>query len=139
MDNKHVIRTNRFGDFSTFFGRFLIGAVFLMAGIIKIMTFSAVKSQLVEIGFFWATFFVIATIALEIIGGFALIVGYHTKIVAGVLAVFVIILTPIMHNPIYADQMILFTKNLMIIGGLLFVSAFGAGRISIDHKILKDY
>jgi len=139
MKNEHIIRTNRFGDFTTLIGRILIGGVFLIAGIQKMIGFSGTADWIAAVGFPLAITLTVVAILIELIAGFTLIIGYHTKITAFVLAGFVLLITPFFHNPIYADQLLLFSKNLMILGGLLFISAFGAGRISIDHKILKNY
>ncbi|MBV8682602.1 MAG: DoxX family protein, partial [Caulobacteraceae bacterium] len=59
----------------------------------------------------------------------------QTRIVAGVMAVFVLATAFSFHTH-FADQnqMINFIKNLMITGGLLQIVAFGAGAFSLDSR-----
>ena len=75
------------------------------------------------------------TIALELLGGIAIILGWQTRIIALALAAFTLVAALIFHNNL-GDQMqqIMFMKNLAITGGLLFLVAFGAGRLSIDSR-----
>jgi putative oxidoreductase len=75
----------------------------------------------------------VLSMILEIVAGAALIVGYKTRYAALVLAVFALIATLFFHMD-FSDmtQVGFFTKNLGIIGGLLYISTFGAGGYSID-------
>jgi hypothetical protein len=68
-------------------------------------------------------------------GGLLLISGYRVRIVAITLALFCIATAISFHNN-FADknQMIHFLKNVMMAGGLLQIAAFGAGRLSLDHR-----
>lgn len=79
-----------------------------------------------------------AAIALGIISGLMFILGFKTRWATYVLAGFSII-AGIMFHSNFADQMqmILFMKNASIAGGLLLLSIYGAGTLSIDNKLLK--
>lgn len=59
--------------------------------------------------------------------------GYKARSGAIALAVFLIPATLIFHTN-FADriQQIMFMKNLAILGGLLMIIQYGAGRISLD-------
>lgn len=74
---------------------------------------------------------------VEIGGGLALVLGYRTRFAAAVLAIFSFVAALFFHSN-FADQnqMIHFFKNVAIGGGLLQVSAFGAGRLSLDARRL---
>ena len=68
-------------------------------------------------------------------GGLALVLGFHTRIVAAILAAFAIVTAFAFHHDL-ADQgqFINFWKNVAMAGGLLQVVAFGAGRFSLDAR-----
>ena len=72
-------------------------------------------------------------IAVELLGGVALVVGYQTRWAALGLAVFSILSALIFHNN-FADQaqLINFMKNLSIAGGLLVLAQIGASVPSVD-------
>jgi len=73
-------------------------------------------------------------IALELGGGIALLLGFQTRLVAFMLAVFCVTAAFIFHTG--ADQMqhINFLKNFSMAGGLLAFTVFGAGRMSLDGE-----
>ncbi|TFW14185.1 DoxX family protein [Brevundimonas intermedia] len=116
-------------------GRLLLAVIFLASGAGKIaapaMTIGYIQSvglPFAEVGYFLA-------ILVEVIGGLALIIGFHTRWAALALAIFTIVAAVLFHNNLAdQNQMIHFMKNLAITGGLLQVIAFGAGRVSIDER-----
>jgi putative oxidoreductase len=81
-----------------------------------------------------------AAIAVEILGSVALIVGFHTRIAAAVLAMFTVVASVFFHAfwaaaPEQAFvQQLLFFKNIGVIGGLLVLVSSGAGAWSLDAK-----
>jgi putative oxidoreductase len=77
----------------------------------------------------------VLVIAVEIIGGIMLAVGYKAKYAAGVLALFTLATTYFFHLQLV--QAIEALKNFAIIGGLLYVSAYGAGMWSVDAWCTK--
>jgi putative oxidoreductase len=68
-----------------------------------------------------------------------LIFGFQTRIVASGMAVFTLATALVFHRN-FADQnqMIHFLKNIAIMGGLLQVAAFGAGKFSLDARRERD-
>ena len=119
-------------------GRVLMGLLFLVAGIRKAMAIAGTAGYMAKFGVPMAEVLVYATIALEILGGLALIIGWKTKPVAWVLALFIVVITPIFHGfwsyppEQYVGQLNNFLKNLAIIGGLVYAAVFGAGSMSAD-------
>jgi putative oxidoreductase len=77
-------------------------------------------------------------IAFEVGGGFA-DPWFRVREVASGLAVFTLAAAISFHHD-FADrnQMIHFLTNIMIIGGLLQIAHFGAGRYSLDARRLRD-
>ncbi|HFE38024.1 MAG TPA: DoxX family protein [Gammaproteobacteria bacterium] len=116
---------------TTLIGRILLGHIFLLAGISKIGNYAGTQGYMEAMGV--PGMLLSLVILLEIGGGLALIAGFQARITAFLLAGFSIISAIIFHANL-GDQMqsIMFMKNFAIAGGLLFVTAFGAGAWSID-------
>ena len=74
-------------------------------------------------------------IAVEVLGGLAVILGWHTRIAAFALSGFSL-LSALMFHADFGDQvqMIMFMKNLGLAGGFLMIVALGAGPWSIDNR-----
>ena len=118
--------------------RILMGAIFLVSGIRKVMGYAATVGYLTKLGFPAPEFFAVLAIIIEIGGSILLIIGWRTRWVAWLLAVFVLVAAFAAHRFWEFDaaqatnQMNHFLKNLAIIGGLLMVACFGPGRASVD-------
>jgi len=126
--------------YSPLAGRFFLTLIFLMSGATKITGWSGTAGYMAAKGMPMVPFFLTMAIILELGGGLAILLGYKARLGALALIVFTIPATLLFHNPwaVPADQMqiqmIMFMKNLAIIGGLLLIIGFGAGPISIDDK-----
>jgi putative oxidoreductase len=77
---------------------------------------------------------------IALIGGLSVLTGFHARVGALLLLLFLIPVTFIMHNfwdipnPEMAQmQMTHFMKNLGLIGATILIAFYGAGPISIDH------
>ena len=77
-------------------GRILIAGMFVMAGVSKIGTFAGTQAYMASAGVPGAL--LPAVIALEVLGGIALILGYRTRIVAIALAVFTVVAAFLFHS-----------------------------------------
>ena len=120
------------------FGRLLLAAIFILSGIGKVAAPAATIGYIASTGLPFATLGFAAAVAVELGGGILLAVGYQTRLVASILALFSIVTALIFHHA-FGDQnqMIHFLKNVAIAGGLLQVAAFGAGAFSIDARTPK--
>lgn len=114
-------------------GRILLSIIFITAGLSKLAAPAGTVGYMQAMGV--PTFLLWPTIALELIGGIALLVGYRTKYVAWALAAFTLVAGLIFHNN-FADQMqsIMFMKNLAIAGGLLILSVAASNPFSLDQR-----
>lgn len=108
-----------------------LAAIFIMAGLNKIGGYAGTVAYMESMGV--PGILLPAVIALEVLGGAAIVVGYLTRLAAAGLAVFCL-LTALLFHLNFADQMqfILFWKNIAIGGGFLLLVANGAGAFSID-------
>jgi len=118
-------------------GRLFLGHIFLLAGLNKIGDgYAGTAGYMDSVGVPGGLLPLV--IALEIIGGLMVIVGFRVKWAAYALAGFSIMAAVIFHaNLAEQMQMILFMKNFSIAGGLLLLSVHGAGVLSIDNKLNK--
>jgi len=121
-------------------GRILIGALFLTAGIRKILFWGGQVAYFTKLGFPAPEVFTVIAIVIELGGAALLIAGWRTRWVAWLLAAFVLIATVMAHRfwefdaAAQANQLNHFLKNLAIIGGLMFVASFGPGPASVDKS-----
>lgn len=75
----------------------------------------------------------------KLFGGLALALGFKTRWTALALAAFTLVAGALFHNfwAVPADQQfiqqLLFTKNIAIVGGLLFVVGAGPGRWAVEN------
>jgi len=115
-----------------FFGRILLSALFLIEGLGKISMQEEVIMYMEEYGV-PGILFVPAT-ALEVLFPLLLIVGYKTKWIASIMALFTFAVAIIFHTDFSEGmQMMLFLKDIAIAGGFMIVIAYGPGKISLDH------
>jgi putative oxidoreductase len=116
-----------------FAGRILLSLIFIVAGFGKLTATAGTAGYMQAMGV--PTFLLWPTIALELLGGIALLVGYRTQYVAWALAAFTLVAGLIFHNN-FADQIqsIMFMKNLAITGGLLILSVAASNPFSLDSR-----
>jgi putative oxidoreductase len=114
-------------------GRVLMSAIFILAGIGKLMAPAATIATMVKYGLPVPTLAYGVTVAVELIGGLALLVGVMTSPVAIVMGVWCIATALVAHTNFGDPNMRAhFMKNVAMAGGYAYVWAFGAGAYSID-------
>tara|TARA_Y100000590_G_C15611050_1_gene973851 strand:- start:221 stop:604 length:384 start_codon:yes stop_codon:yes gene_type:complete len=115
-----------------FFGRILLSALFLIEGIGKTSIQEDVIIYMENYGV-PGMLFLPATI-IEILFPLLLILGYKTKWVASILALFTFAVAIIFHTDFSEGiQMVMFLKDIAIAGGFMIIVAHGPGKISLDH------
>ena len=119
-------------------GRILLALIFVSSGFMKIFTFAETRDMMYMEGMDYVTVLLIASIIVEIGAGLLVLIGWHARIGAFLLIVFLIPVTLIFHDfwmPQHSEpaaqqnQMAHFMKNVAIIGGLLCVMAYDFLRI----------
>jgi putative oxidoreductase len=103
-------------------GRVLLGALFLFAGVAKILTPSLYIAHMAEHHI--PAMLLWAVIALELAGGLAILFGWRTSLTALAMAGFCVLTAMIFHLDL-ADKVerTQFIKDLAIAGGLLILAA----------------
>jgi putative oxidoreductase len=119
-------------------GRILIGAPFLMSGLSKLAAYSATVGYIASVGLPVPPLAFVVAVLIEAGGGLMLLSGYRVRLASLVMAVFSLVTAFFFHNN-FADQnqMIHFLKNVMMAGGLLQITYFGAGAWSLDALCLR--
>jgi len=114
-------------------GRSLLAMLFIMSAFLKMLNWQACLLLLANTGLPMAPQLLAVAVAVELVGGFALMIGVLSRLAALVLIVYLIPVTAIMHNFWAAppDQAVIalteFVKNIAIMGGLFLAVAFGPG------------
>jgi putative oxidoreductase len=121
----------------------MISAVFIFSGLGKLAAHPATVGMATAKGLPAADLAIWLAAAVEILAGLSVLVGLHARIAAWILFLYLIPTTFVFHN-FWAlqgmermDNQAHFFKNAAIMGGLLFVAAFGPGAFSIDASRLK--
>ncbi|MFL9984869.1 DoxX family protein [Paraburkholderia sediminicola] len=116
-------------------GRILIGAPFVMSGLGKLAAYGATVGYIAAMGLPVPPLAFILAVLTELGGGLLLLSGYRARVVSLAMAVFCVVTALFFHHN-FADQnqMIHFLKNVMMAGGLLQITYFGAGAFSLDAR-----
>lgn len=116
-------------------GRILLSIIFILAGFGKITALGGTAGYFGSMGLPMPMVTAVVVALVELLGGIAILVGFQTRIVSYVLALFCVATAFVAHFD-FADQMqaINFQKNLAMAGGFLVLAAYGAGALSIDAR-----
>lgn len=131
---------NTIDKFGPLVGRILLALLFLMSGIGKIGGFAGTAGYMASKGLPMVEVLLAITIVIELGAALMLILGYKARLGAAALLLWMIPVTFIFHNywAMPADQQmiqqIMFMKNLGLMGGMLYIMAFGSGPMSLDKK-----
>jgi putative oxidoreductase len=108
-------------------GRALVGLLFVVSGINKILAFSYVAGWMASMGLPLAGLLLAGAIALEVGGGLALITGFQARWASLGLALFLVPVTLIFHAfwgagaAEFQNQLNHFLKNVAILGAALVI------------------
>jgi putative oxidoreductase len=82
---------------------------------------------------------------VALVGGLSVLLGYHTRLGAWLLTLFLIPVTLVMHNFWAAPdanalqvERALFLRNVALLGGSLLIGYFGGGPLSLDAVIHRE-
>jgi putative oxidoreductase len=119
-------------------GRLLFALIFIMAALnhFASQTIAFAASQGVPL----ASILVPISGVIALLGGFSILLGYRARVGGWLIALFLLGVTP-MHKfwgiadpMMHQMQMVMFMKNLSMLGGALLISQFGAGPWSLDNR-----
>ena len=117
-------------NYLSLLARIFISALFLWSGTNKIINPVATQINMSAHGMPFTLVFLVAAIALEILGGLSVLLGIKTRWGAAMLIVFLIPATLIFHTDLSTEiEQAMFLKNLAMLGGLLMLIRYGGGNI----------
>jgi len=120
-----------FLEAAAFAGRLLICALFLHEAYAKLTAYSAAATYSEAFGVPGAL--LPFALAVEILGGLSILLGYFTRVAALVLAGFCVATALLFHSKLgVRNELLHFEKDLAIAGGLLVLFAHGAGGWALD-------
>jgi putative oxidoreductase len=121
-------------------GRILLALIFVISGYNKIVGFEGTVGYIASKGLPLAQLGAVLAIVVELGAGVLLVIGWQARWAATAVFLFLIPTTLLFHNFWAVDaarvqmETIQFMKNLCIMGGMLYVMAFGAGPFSVDNR-----
>ncbi|MEQ8409466.1 MAG: DoxX family protein [Gammaproteobacteria bacterium] len=131
-----------FQNLNVTIGRILLGIYFILPGINKITNFDGNSAYMAEHGMVMIPLFLVLTIILQVGGGFAMVAGFQTKLIAFLLAGLTLVISIVMHDfwtmepsAQTSHETQNFVKNLAIMAGLMVAAGLGGGPWSVDNKL----
>jgi len=127
-------------------GRILLSVIFIISGITKITGFEGTSGYMASKGLPMVEVLLVLTIIIELGGGLMILLGWQARWAATAIFLFLIPVTLIFH-PFWAfegqegmQQFHSFFKNTAIMGGMVYIMAFGSGPFSMgsDHCAKED-
>ena len=113
MDASHIVMVG---------GRGLLALLFILAGITKILGPKPVLDHMRVQGIPTSTFALV--VALELVAGLALMIGWHAPLAAGALAGFCVATAILVHRDLSVRaERTQFAKDLALAGALAFIAA----------------
>ena len=121
-------------------GRVLLSIMFITSGLQKITGYAGTQGCMEMMGV--PGFLLPIVIIVEVVGGIALLIGWQARLSAFLLAGFSLVSGFLFHylpslgmeGMEAQGQMISFMKNVTIAGGMLMVTAFGPGAVSVEKR-----
>jgi putative oxidoreductase len=123
-----------------FVARILLMLLFVIFGWDKLTGFAGTVAAMATEGVALPMISAIIAVAMEFFIGLAIVIGYHTRLLALLLAMYTLGTALIGHHFwTMADgarvaNVINFYKNISIIGGLLLLCVTGPGKYSVDQS-----
>jgi putative oxidoreductase len=113
--------------------RFLIAQMYIIPGVIMISGFASTQALMEQHGVPGVLLY--PTIPFLIGSGLCVLLGWQTRLVAAVLAIWTVLAAALFHND-FSDpnDFFNFLKNLAIAGGFLLLVKHGAGELSLDKR-----
>ena len=116
--------------------RILLAAIFILSGLNKTQNYAGTQGYMDAMGVPSAVLPLV--IALEIIGGVLLVIGYKIKPIAFLLGGFCLATALLFHFDLQdQNQFIHFFKNIAMAGGFFAILANGSSAVSLDTRMNK--
>lgn len=120
--------------------RILLSCIFLVSAYAKLVEWNGSVQMMQSKGLPFATILLVLAVAIEGLGGLAILTGFFARVGAWALFLYLIPVTMIFHSfwdagPAQQNmQLVSFLKNLSIMGGLALLATYGPGRLSLGRE-----
>jgi putative oxidoreductase len=115
--------------------RILMCSLFIWDGVLQLRHPDAAAAYFNSVHVPLYTIAVWPSVAMHLLAGAAILIGFLTRWAAALLALFCLATAFGVHLPAGdLDNMTHFYKNLVMAGGFLYVMSFGAGAFSVDRE-----
>lgn len=122
-------------DVMLLLARLLMCSLFIWDGVLQLRHPDAAAEYFASVHVPLYTIAIWPSVALHLLAGAAILIGFKTRWAAALLALFCLATAFGVHLPAGdLDNMTHFYKNLVMAGGFLYVVAYGAGGMSIDGE-----
>ena len=121
-------------------GRVLLALMFVLSGFGKLADIGGTAGYIASGGLPAPAVLAVLVGLLELVGGLALMVGFHARWAGLALGLFTLMASVLFHKfwAVAPDQQmvqqLMFMKNLAVAGGMFIVAALGAGPASLDQR-----
>jgi putative oxidoreductase len=129
-----MFHSQAYQDGVALLARVLLAALFINAGYHKIVEFDAVVDSIMGRGIPLPQIATVVVILTELVGGLMVLVGFQARWAAFGIMLLIIPINYFYH-PFWADdgQLSAFLKNASVMGGMLFVTVHGPGRLALQR------
>jgi putative oxidoreductase len=131
MDKVSRIQSKTLDNVVLLASRLLLAWIFVHEGAFLALNFEAASAGMAKIGV--PALALIPTIALQLVAGMAIAVGWHARLGAMALGLFCLATAILFHaNFANRNELLHFEKDLAIAGGMFVLMLRGAGGLSVD-------
>jgi putative oxidoreductase len=132
----HSTTAGPLDDYLPALARLLMSSLFIWDGVLQLRDPAGTVQYFTSLHVPAPAIAVWVSIAIHLLGGLAILVGFKTRWAAAVLILLCLGTAFGIHLPAGdMDNMVNFYKNLVMAGGFLYVIAFGAGAIAFDQGV----
>ncbi len=131
MDNALGKQSTMLDNVVLLAGRLLLAWIFVHEGVFLITNFDAASAGMAKLGV--PGLAVIPTIALQLLAGIAIAVGWHARLGAAMLGLFCLATAVLFHTNFgNRNELLHFEKDFAIAGGMFVLMLRGTGGLSIN-------
>lgn len=116
--------------------RVLICLIFIQGALGKLLGWSGQAAYMAQHGIKPVAPLLAAATVIEVVGVLSLLVGYQARLIAFVMAMYLVVVSVLLHDFWSPSASMLaqteFLKNMAIVGGLLMITAYGPGTLSLE-------
>jgi putative oxidoreductase len=130
-----MLKLDQNNDLMALLARLFMSSLFVVYGWFKLTAFAGTTAYMAGKGLPLPPLAAAIAVVVEFGGGLLILLGYQTRLVALICAVYVLVAALIAHRAFGdGNQLSHFFKNMAIVGGFLALIANGAGAYSLDAR-----